>query len=164
VKDLDNQAYLFRAALSELRTEITLRRRNESAAISTSLAAMRRDVDALNNKMKADIDNMKHEIQMDVDNRKNESKTDLKKQDIVIEEVLNKAIITLGDLRTVMEEVKWDNMRKAVVTLGAFVVVLVLSTELRPKPKPQSRPLPPHPASESKQPEAEGLERMDWVT
>lgn len=68
---------------------------------------------------------------MDVDNRKNESKTDLKKQDIVIEvrfisivkvvhmtkyfqEVLNKAIITLGDLRTVMEEVKWDNMRKAV--------------------------------------------------
>lgn len=72
-----------------------------------------------------------HRIQMDVDNRKNESKTDLKKQDIVIEvrfisivkvvhmtkyfqEVLNKAIITLGDLRTVMEEVKWDNMRKAV--------------------------------------------------
>ncbi|TDL29341.1 hypothetical protein BD410DRAFT_779732 [Rickenella mellea] len=154
VKDIDNQAYLFRAALSELRTEITLRLRNESAAISTGLAALRRDVDALGNKMKADIDNMKHEIQMDVDNRKTESKTELKKQDIDIEEVLNKAIVTLGDLRTSMEEVKWNNMRRAVVTLGAFVIVTLIAVEFRPKPKPQPPPKPP--AVEIKPPEVEG--------
>ena len=28
--------------------------------------------------------------------------------------VLNKALVTLGELRTLMEEVKWDNMRKSV--------------------------------------------------
>ena len=69
---------------------------------------------------------------MELDTRKNESKSDLKQQSIAIEvglpvyprsrphlapreqEVLNKAIVELGDLRASMEEVKWDNMRKAV--------------------------------------------------
>ena len=31
-----------------------------------------------------------------------------------MQEVLNKAIVELGDLRASMEEVKWNNMRKAV--------------------------------------------------
>ena len=55
------QAYLFRAALSELKTEITLIHRNESASIHTSLNATRRELEALDNKMKAEIANMKHE-------------------------------------------------------------------------------------------------------
>ena len=55
------QAYLFRAALSELRTEITLRQRNEAAVIRNLLAALRREVDALDNRMKSDVANLKHE-------------------------------------------------------------------------------------------------------
>ena len=31
-----------------------------------------------------------------------------------LQEVLNKAVVELGDLRASMEEVKWDNMRNAV--------------------------------------------------
>lgn len=69
---------------------------------------------------------------MELDNRKNEAKNDLKQMDISVEvrhllskldpvkhshiakEVLNKSLITLGELRTMMEEVRWDNMRKSV--------------------------------------------------
>jgi hypothetical protein len=71
---------------------------------------------------------------MELDSRKNEAKTDLKQQDISIEvrdvlsahpstadlnaffvqELLNKAIVNVSDLRTDVEEVKWDNMRRAV--------------------------------------------------
>lgn len=40
--------------------------------------------------------------------------------------------------------------------LSAFLLVILLTMELRPKAMP--------PKSDSKQPEAEGLERMDWVT
>jgi len=161
VKDLDNQAYLFRAALSELRAEVTVRTRNESAAIRTATMALRRDVDRVDVKMKEDIATLKHEIQMELDSRKNESRTDMKKQDIVIEELMNKAIIELGDLRTEMESIKWDNMRKSVVALSAFIVVILVAMEFRPKAKafPVPRPIP-----NGKQPEAEGLERMDWVT
>ncbi|KIM90722.1 hypothetical protein PILCRDRAFT_94449 [Piloderma croceum F 1598] len=161
VKDLDNQAYLFRAALSELRAEVTVRTRNESAAIRTATTALRRDVDRVDVKMKEDLATLKHEIQMELDSRKNESRTDMKKQDIVIEELMNKAIIELGDLRTEMESIKWDNMRKSVVALSAFIVVILVAMEFRPKAKP----IPvPRPIPNGKQPEAEGLERMDWVT
>ncbi|KAG8684447.1 hypothetical protein FRC11_012094, partial [Ceratobasidium sp. 423] len=60
VRDLDNQAYLFRAALSELRTELTMRTRSEFAALRTASNALRREVDALNGKMKEDIGTLKH--------------------------------------------------------------------------------------------------------
>lgn len=79
VKDLDNvrsisslfsiliffeilqQAYLFRAALSELRAEITMMTNNDSAAIRSATAALRREVDRLDVKMKEDIGTLKHE-------------------------------------------------------------------------------------------------------
>ncbi|KAG1755773.1 hypothetical protein EDB19DRAFT_1823271 [Suillus lakei] len=136
------QAYLFRAALSELRAEQTARSRNESATIRSATAALRREVDRLDVKMKEDLGTLKHEIQMELDTRKNESKAQLKQQTIAIEvrEVLNKAIITLSDLRANMEEVKWNNMRQAVAALGAFVLLIVISMELytfsKPKPPP----------------------------
>lgn len=55
------QAYLFKAALSELRTELTMRTRNESATMRTATAALRREVDAVDGHMKEDIANLKHE-------------------------------------------------------------------------------------------------------
>ncbi|GJE84679.1 hypothetical protein PsYK624_007550 [Phanerochaete sordida] len=129
VKDIESQAYLFKAALSELRTELTMLTRNESAAMSTASSALRRDVDALDGRMKEDLANLKHEIQMELDSRKNEAKNDLKQMDIEIESILNSKLVTLGELRTAMEEVKWDNMRKSVVALGGFLLVIVVSME-----------------------------------
>ncbi|GAB1519413.1 hypothetical protein RhiTH_002479 [Rhizoctonia solani] len=65
VRDLDNQAYLFRAALSELRTELTMRTRSEFAALRTASNALRREVDALNGKMKEDIATLKHDTEIE---------------------------------------------------------------------------------------------------
>lgn len=144
MKDLDNQAYLFRAALSELRAELSMIIKNESAAINSATAALRRDVERLDVKMKEDVTSLKHEIQMELDSRKNEAKADLKQQDITIEELLNKSIVDISDLRTVVEENKWENMRRAVFTLAGFVIVIVIGMEVRPKPKPNPSPLPHH--------------------
>ncbi|KIJ70165.1 hypothetical protein HYDPIDRAFT_78661 [Hydnomerulius pinastri MD-312] len=145
IKDLDNQAYLFRAALSELRAELSARSRNESAAMRSAVATLRREVDRLDVKMKEDLGNLKHEIQMELDTRKNESKAELKQQSISIEEVLNKSIVELGDLRASMEEVKWDNMRKAVAALGGFLLVIVVFMELYHSSKPKTSPQPSPP-------------------
>ncbi|KAI0069064.1 hypothetical protein BV25DRAFT_1818010 [Artomyces pyxidatus] len=161
-KDLDNQAYLFRAAVSEMRTEMTVRTRSDTAAVATRAHALRREVDALEAKMKEEIATLKHEIQMDVDSRKNEAKNDSKKLDIEIEEILNKSLVTLYELRSDMEEVKWDNMRKSVVALSAFLLVIVIFLELRPKAKPP--PPPVHSVPHIPQTQYEGLERMDSIT
>lgn len=59
--DTPQQAYLFRAALSELKSEISMHSRNESAALQTSTTALRREVDRLDVKMKEDVTTLKHE-------------------------------------------------------------------------------------------------------
>ncbi|KAJ7095315.1 hypothetical protein B0H15DRAFT_774916 [Mycena belliarum] len=165
VKDHDNQAYLFRAALAELRAEVTMSTNNSSAAMRTATSALRREVDHLDIKMSEDIATLKHEIQMELDSRKNEVRSEFKQQDISIEELLNKAVVNISDLRTDVEEVKWDNMRRAVATLFAFLVVIVMSMELRPKPKtPPALAAHAYPfsAKDVKQPQPQGLE--DWAT
>lgn len=152
-KDLDNQAYLFRAALSKLRAEQTATSRSEITAMRERVSTLRREVDRLDVKMKEDLGNLKHEIQMELDTRKNESKAELKQRSMAIEEVLNKSIVQLGDLRAKMEEVKWDNTRNAVAALSGFLLLIVISMELyqfrKPPTPPPPPPLPPPPSSSS---------------
>lgn len=151
-KDLDNQAYLFRAALSKLRAEQTATSRSEITAMRERVSTIRREVDRLDVKMKEDLGNLKHEIQMELDTRKNESKAELKQRSMAIEEVLNKSIVQLGDLRAKMEEVKWDNTRNAVAALSGFLLLIVISMELyqfRKPPTPPPLQLPPPPSSSS---------------
>ncbi|KAI0700702.1 hypothetical protein BC835DRAFT_1411820 [Cytidiella melzeri] len=150
VKDLESQAYLFKAALSELRSELTMLTRNESAAMSSASAALRREVDNHEGRMNEEIANLKHEIQMELDSRKNEAKNDMKQMDIEIEAsqtdgVLNKSLVTLGELRTLMEEVRWDNMRKSVAALSGFLVTIVIGMELLSSTETKKKPKPPPP-------------------
>ncbi|RXW25217.1 hypothetical protein EST38_g558 [Candolleomyces aberdarensis] len=165
VKDLSNQAYLFRAALSELRAEITMMTKNDSAAIRSTTAALRREVERLDVKMKEDIGNLKHEIQMELDTRKNEAKADMKQMDISIEELLNRSVVTLSDLRTDVEEKKWQIMRISVLTLAGFVVATIISMELKAQINAdEDKKPPPPPPSTTSIPPVEGLERTEWVT
>jgi len=159
-KDLENQAYLFRAALSELRGELTTYIRNNSASISASTNTMRKDVERLNVKMKEEIGSMKHEIQMELETRKNEAKAELKLQDIAIEELLSKVIVNVSDLRTDVEEVKWENMRRTVMTLFAFIMVIVASMEIKSSVDSPTR-LPPPPLPPPSPPPYQGTERAD---
>ncbi|KIM23717.1 hypothetical protein M408DRAFT_332206 [Serendipita vermifera MAFF 305830] len=135
VKDLDNQAYLFRAALSELRTEATLRTKNQSAVITTSISSLRRDLDRTDVKMKEDIGDLKHEIQMEMDNHRNESRANLKSTEIRMEDVLHRTTVTVGDIRTEIEQAKWDNTRRGVAIFASFVLFTIISMELKPSGK-----------------------------
>jgi len=128
-KDLENQAYLFNAASSELRNEVTLRSRNEFTSLHTVTSTIRREVDALGIQIDEDVSNLKHEIQMELGNRKNEAKNELKRQDIVIESMYNRTTGSLGDLRTEVEEAKWDNMRKSVAALSCFLLLILVGLE-----------------------------------
>lgn len=115
---------------------------------------------------------------MEVDNRHNEARADIKQQAIAIEarpgtlslehlihrstqDVLNRAIIGLGDVRAEIERVKWDNMRRTVskchssvsmrvhglillykAGLASFILFTIIFMELRPKPPPPPIPQP----------------------
>ncbi|CAE6451285.1 unnamed protein product [Rhizoctonia solani] len=143
VRDLDNQAYLFRAALSELRTELTMRTRSEFAALRTASNSLRREVDTLNGKMKEDVGTLKHEIDMEINNRKNESRADAKVNELAIEELNHRATIKISDLRTEIEQAKWINVSRGVLGVLGLVSLVIMTMELAPKPpKPAPAPTP----------------------
>jgi len=81
---------------------------------------------------------------MDIESRKNEERGASKMVDIEIEALLNKSLVTLYDMRSDVEEVKWDNMRKSVATLSAFLLVIVFAMELRSQS--ENPPTPPAPS------------------
>jgi hypothetical protein len=77
---------------------------------------------------------------MELDSRKNEVREAFKRQDIRVEvcndynqaslafhffyqELLNKSIVNISELRTTIEEIKWHNMRRAV---GEYVLRFTL--------------------------------------
>lgn len=112
--DLENEAYLFRAALSELRTEIQVHRRNDAAALRAVVTVLTREVDNLNQKLREDAATLKNDLQLDVNNRKAEARTEHKLIEMRIQECNNKFTIRMGDLRTEIEQMKWETMRKGI--------------------------------------------------
>ncbi|ODN78547.1 hypothetical protein L202_04163 [Cryptococcus amylolentus CBS 6039] len=124
-EEQENAAYLFNAALSELRTELSVQTRNDGLALKAVAGAIRRDVEGLEQKIKEDIQTLKHDIEMDMNNRKAETRTEMKGFDIYIEEINNKFTISLGDLRTEIESVKWDATRRAISVIILIVVATI---------------------------------------
>jgi hypothetical protein len=51
---------------------------------------------------------------MEMDNHRNESRADMKKAGIRMEDVLHRTIVTVSDIRTEIEQAKWDNTRRGV--------------------------------------------------
>jgi hypothetical protein len=117
-----------------------MRTKNQAAAITTAISGLRRDVDRLDVKMKEDISELKHEyvptshfplgfpdmymprIQMEMDSHRNEVRADLKKSDLRMEDVIHKTTVTIGDVRTEIEQAKWDNTRRGV---GEYATLLI---------------------------------------
>ncbi|WOO76593.1 putative protein [Vanrija pseudolonga] len=127
VEEMDNNAYLFKAALSELRTEMSTRARNDGLKLRAVANAIRREVDGLDQTIKESVLQMKHDIEIDMNNRKAETTAELKRFDIAVEEINNKFTISLGELRTDIESSKWDATRRAIaviITLVMFGVVM----------------------------------------
>ncbi|EJT97570.1 hypothetical protein DACRYDRAFT_111613 [Dacryopinax primogenitus] len=162
--DLENQAYLFRAALSELRSESSSRSRASSASIRSTLTALRREVDSLSQKVKEDVDTLRHEIQMEVNTRKNESRLETKVPEVEMEEVNHKSTITIGELRTEIEQAKWNNTRRGVGVIAFFVVFIIAFVELLPKKKPAlALPAPQPTTAKEEQRETVGLPDLrEW--
>ncbi|CAO0797804.1 unnamed protein product [Mucor circinelloides] len=124
--DLENESYLFKAALSELRTEVQVMRRNDMQMLQTDLSLITREVDSLEQRLSEGVADMKNEIQMDMNNRKNETREDQKEMDMKIQEINNKFTIRLGDIRTEIEAVRWETIWKGMT--GVLLAGLTIAS------------------------------------
>lgn len=126
--EAENHRYLFDAALSDLRTELKMKARNDAATLQSITTLLQRQVDSLSNRMRDDIDQMKHDIRVSIDNRKAENKQQQRALEQEIQNLYNRFSIAVSDRKTETEMViKGDLTRRSLLLVfGSAAIALVL--------------------------------------
>ncbi|RKP39199.1 hypothetical protein BJ085DRAFT_12495, partial [Dimargaris cristalligena] len=115
--DLDNAMYLFKAALTELRTEIRVLRQIDRAALRSEIEVAEQDLDSLRHRLSEDMINLKSEIQIELNQYKSDQRERIQSMEEAIQEINDKFTLSLGMVRTEMEAVKWETTRKGIMAI-----------------------------------------------
>ncbi|KAJ1789313.1 hypothetical protein LPJ59_005367 [Coemansia sp. RSA 2399] len=122
--DLENDAYLFRAALQELRTETQMIRKNDQAILESQLAAIDREIESLAQKINDDISNVRSDIEIEMNNHKHDTSHAMKSLDMKLHELSSKYQFVVGEMKTDVEAIRLESIRHGL--LAAVVTTLVL--------------------------------------
>ncbi|KAK9719349.1 hypothetical protein K7432_004854 [Basidiobolus ranarum] len=137
--EMEKELYLFKATLSELRTEIKILRKNDHSILESEVSAISRDVEALSQKLREVIGSLKSDIHLDFNNRKAEVRQEQKRMEMKIHEFDNKYTLQLSDIRTDIEALKWETTRKGMLAaFGTATVILLAGILFKWKNKPAS--------------------------
>ncbi|KAK9460830.1 uncharacterized protein V1516DRAFT_665224 [Lipomyces oligophaga] len=125
--ELENEAYLFDAACSELRIEIQNNRKALAQLEQTEMAALQREFGTIERNYQEVKDVMKNEISISVNDYKNANKIDSKAKEIQIQQLRNRIDISItSDLRGEVEALRWQTTRRGLITIG-FIAMLILT-------------------------------------
>ncbi|KAF9978944.1 Succinate--CoA ligase [GDP-forming] subunit beta, mitochondrial [Mortierella antarctica] len=138
--DLENESYLFKAALTELRTELQILRKNDAAALAIKSEIISREIDSLNQKLREDIANLKNDIAIDMNSRKSDVREEQKALEIRIQSMSNHYMAQLGDMRTKMEAAKWEATRKGMVAIFISATFVLLTSRILMSSKDEKVP------------------------
>ncbi|KAJ2808830.1 hypothetical protein H4R20_000611, partial [Coemansia guatemalensis] len=122
--DLENDAYLFRAALQELRTETQMIRKNDQAILESQAAAINRDIESLAQRLNDEIANLRSDIQIELNNHKHDSSHEMKNLDMELHALASKYQVVVGEMKTDIEAVKLESIRRGL--LAAVITTLSL--------------------------------------
>ncbi|PLW18167.1 hypothetical protein PCANC_01928 [Puccinia coronata f. sp. avenae] len=143
----EGQAYLYNAALGELRTEVQVKARNDGIVLKSASNSVQREIDNLKQKLKEDISALKNELQLEFNHRKEEASDDQKKLELSIQELNSKFTILVSEVRTEIETRKWVTTRRCVVAIASLALCVVIFTALE---NPQSLSSPSSKSTSSK--------------
>ncbi|EKG21068.1 hypothetical protein MPH_01612 [Macrophomina phaseolina MS6] len=126
--DVENETYLFRAACSELRTEVGNNRKAENERMSTQRNQLQHEVDILGQRLGQDTSHLKEEVKGMFDDRKMAVRMEQKTMESKIQELNYKITVALNsDARSEVEGLRWIITRRAVTAL-VVVAVAILAT------------------------------------
>ncbi|ORX78944.1 hypothetical protein K493DRAFT_293441 [Basidiobolus meristosporus CBS 931.73] len=125
--EMEKELYLFKATLSELRTEIKILRKNDHSILESEVSSISRDVEALSQKLREVVGSLKSDIHLEFNNRKAEVRQEQKKMEMKIHEFDNKYTLQLSDIRTDIEALKWETTRKGMMAAFGTATVILLA-------------------------------------
>ncbi|KAF2024996.1 hypothetical protein EK21DRAFT_104292 [Setomelanomma holmii] len=152
--NVENETYLFRAACSELKTEIGNSRKSAIERMRTERAQLQHEVDILGQRLGQGTGTLKDELKGLFDDRKMAVRQEQRLMETKIQELNYKITVALNsDARSEVEGLRWVLTRRAAITVGvsAFMLFVALrytsyvqhqQQEERRKKPPKKEPLP----------------------
>jgi Protein of unknown function (DUF1640) len=132
--NVENETYLFRAACSELRTEIQSSRRVEAEKMRTDRQTLQHEVDILNQNLTQMQMTLKEEVSGMFNNRKMTVTNEQSATSSKIAELNYKITVLLNsDVKSEIEGLRWVMTRRAVIALFLNAGMLLLCHNLLSK-------------------------------
>ncbi|KAF2647444.1 hypothetical protein K491DRAFT_614591 [Lophiostoma macrostomum CBS 122681] len=126
--NVENETYLFRAACSELQTEIGNNRKGEMEKMRTERTQLQHEVDILNQRLGQETSHLKDELKGLFDDRKMAVRQEQRVMETKLQELNYKITVALNsDARSEVEGLRWVLTRRAAMTVAAAAFMLFLS-------------------------------------
>lgn len=126
--DVDNETYLFRAACSELSSEVTNNKRIADEQTRQQRTQLQHEVDILSQRMSQDIMTLKDDVKGMFNDRRMNVRDEQRNMENAIQQVNLTISVTLNsDSRSEIEGLRWVLIRRSVLGI-IFMAVLTLST------------------------------------
>ncbi|KAI4244662.1 MAG: hypothetical protein L6R40_002866 [Gallowayella cf. fulva] len=119
--DTENETYLFRAACSELRTEISNLRKTSQRTSSTQLSHLTHEVEILGQRLTQESSALKDELKGMLNDRRMAVRMEQQGVEQRIQELNYKITVALNsDSRSEVEGLRWVLARRAVMAIGCM--------------------------------------------
>ncbi|KAI9802827.1 MAG: hypothetical protein M1833_001426 [Piccolia ochrophora] len=126
--DVENETYLFRAACSELRTEIQNNRKGATEEMRTQRNQLQHELDILNQRTTQDLLTLKEELKGMFNDRKMAVREEQRGMESQIQELNYKITVSLNsDAKSDVEGLRWVLTRRAAMAI-ATMAFLILSS------------------------------------
>ncbi|KAF2002550.1 hypothetical protein P154DRAFT_574126 [Amniculicola lignicola CBS 123094] len=123
---VENGTYLFRAACSELRTEVGNSRKGEIEKARTERNQLQHEVDILNQRLTQELMSLKDELKGLFDDRKMVVRQEQRTMETKIQELNYQIAVTLNsDARSEVEGLRWVLTRRAAITVAVSALMLL---------------------------------------
>ncbi|TAQ89266.1 hypothetical protein B7494_g2403 [Chlorociboria aeruginascens] len=128
--DVENETYLFRAACSELRTEIQNNRKAIDETMRRERTLLQHEVDILNQKLTQELLTLKDDLKGMFDDRKMAVRSEQRSMESAIQELNYKITVLLNsDSKSEVEGLRWVLTRRSV--MGILFMAFMVLTSLR---------------------------------
>ncbi|CAO2648244.1 Nn.00g075110.m01.CDS01 [Neocucurbitaria sp. VM-36] len=147
--NVENQTYLFRAACSELKTEIGNTRKGEDERMRTERNQLQHEVDILGQRLGQETGGLRDELKGLFDDRKMAVRQEQRVMETKIQELNYKITVALNsDARSEVEGLRWVLTRRAAITVGvsAFMLFVALryTSYIQHQQQDERKKAPPH--------------------
>lgn len=128
---LENEAYLFKAASAELKTEVTSRRKGEQDKMRTERTQLQHEVDILSQRLSQESAHLKDDLKGMFDDRKMAVRNEQRDMESKIQQLNNKITVELqADAKSEVEGLRWLMTRRVIMTLAAVILMTVVGLKL----------------------------------